>query len=281
MTDAPLTPAEAFVLLDPVQSRPSGAFKIAFLTLIAQGVLAIRMPETRAVFRWRERLPVVTVVGDPPPMFLAAEIINVIRRAETYKTGATIAAVRASAVKIFGNGLLKLKKQMILPALAARGLALRETDKFLGLPLRTRYVHSPSGLAEKRRIEMLLDRARLLPSLIESDPAEAKAVILAAGPLLLLVPELKGIYGQLAALDPVVEGVDGADFSFPSGGETGFSDDQAGSFDFGSFDVGALDMDFGAFDASFDSSFDDGGGDGDSGGGDSGGGDSGGGGGPD
>jgi uncharacterized membrane protein YgcG len=279
MNDAPLTAAEACVLLDPLRSSGAEAFKIAFLTLIAQGVIRISMADIVSPLSSGRNFqsPVASVVRDPPPMVLAREIVDVIRRSEAARWGATLSVLARNAAKSYGGGLRKLKTQLILPALAARGLLALRKETFLGVPVRTRYDDTPAGLAERRRIETLLEEARRLPSLIGTRPDEAKAIVLAAGPLLLLVPELKGIYGQLAALDPAVaEGADGADFSF-LGGEAD-SGDQADMFDLGSFDMGALDLDFGAFDSSFDSSFSDGGSDG---GGSDGGGDSGGGGGPD
>jgi hypothetical protein len=252
MTDAPLTPAEAFVLLEPDKSSPAEAFKIAFLTFIAQGVIKISMAERRSKIRRREILvPVATVVRDPPATFLAADIVSVVRDAEAFKTGATLATIGSIAPVMY------LKREMILPALVARGLAVPKTDTILGLPVRKRHAHTPRGLEEKRRIETLLARARCLPSLIETDPDEAKAVVLAAGPLLLLVPELKGIYRRLAAFDSApADRPDSPDFGAFNGDDSGSSGDQPGMFDFANFDVGALDMDFGAFDASFDSSFD-------------------------
>jgi uncharacterized membrane protein YgcG len=281
MTDAPLTAAEACILLDPLYSSGAEAFKIAFLMLIAQGVIRISMADIVSPLSSARnfRSPVASVVRDPPPMVLAREIVDVIRRSEAARWGATLSVVAFNATKSYGKGLRKLKTRLILPELAARGLLAPRKETFLGVPVRTRYDDTPAGLGERRRIEAVLEDARRLPSLIGTRPDEAKAIVLAAGPLLLLVPELKDIYGQLAALDPAVrESVDGSDFSF-LGGEAGSSGDQADMFDLGSFDMGALDLDFDAFDSSFDSSFSDGGDSGgDAGGGDGGGGDGGGGG---
>jgi uncharacterized membrane protein YgcG len=268
MTDAPITPAEAFVLLDPLEASPAEAFKIAFLSLVALGVLRITMVETRTAWLRKQTVPMVSVIRDPPAIPVAAETVSVVRQARASKGGVDLAAVARSAVKTFGPGLMKLRSRVIQPALAERGLLLPQPYRVLWVLSRTRYLHTPAGLAEQRRIEALLDRARLLPSLMETDRDAAKAIVLAAGSLLLLVPELKGIYGQLARLDAALApDTGGVDFSDFGDGFSGPSHHHADAFHFGAFDTSALDLDFGSFDSSFDSSISDSGGDGGSDGG--------------
>lgn len=163
-----------------------------------------------------------------------------------------------------------------------------------------RPVLTPAGTAERMRLEALLDRGRMVPRWLDSDPRQAALAAAALGPLVLLVDELKPHLKRLAAAMPRQDGGGDGGASYVSdggdadrgrhhGGDPGTDGPAAGSFDHGSFDQGAFDLggfDFGALDAagfdtgsfgaldsamsSFDASTDGGGGD--SGGSDSGGG---------
>jgi hypothetical protein len=240
MTDAPLTPAEAFVLLNPVPNNLE-TFKIELLSLIAMGVLRIETIKSRPIFLLRlfgvQGVPhqVVSVVRDPPAIFLAAETVDIVRNAGLARGsehGRNFLSVALSAHKILGPYLWKLYAELICPALAARGWLEPQEEK--NHPMAggryMHYRHTPAGLAEKQRIDALLDRARLLPSLIDTNPAEAKAIVLETGSLVLLVPELKPIYGKLTALD-------------------------AGALHFGNLDASVLDAAFDYFTAFFDGRF--------------------------
>jgi hypothetical protein len=232
MKDAPLTPAEAYILLHPEGWSPIEAIKITLCLLVAMEVLKVTTIEARVLFLKQVTRPVVSVVRDPPAIFLAAEIVDVVRTARSSEHGHNFLAMAHSAnKKKLIAGPMNIVTRLIFPALVARGwLEPREQNKdSLGSRPRTLYRHTPAGLAEKQRIQSLLDRARQLPTLIDTNPAEAKAIMLAAGSLLLLVPELKIIYGKLAALD-------------------------AGSLQFGGFDASVLDQGFADFESYFDGS---------------------------
>ena len=243
MTDAPLTPAEAYVLLDPDGLDSVEAFKITFLLLVAMEALKVTTVERRVLFMSRGTKPVVSVVRDPPAIFLAAEIVDVVRTARGSEHGHDFLSLAHSAHK---RGLLvgpmALVPGLICPALAAREwLEPMEQNKgSFGRRPPPLYRHTPAGLAEKQRIQSLLDRARQLPALIDTNPAAAKAIVLATGSLLLLVPELKAIYGKLAAL---------------GGGDAGSSERRdAGSLQFGGVDASVLDQGFVDFESYFDGS---------------------------
>lgn len=196
MTDAPLTPAEAYVLLDPDGASSTEAFKITLLLLVAMDVLEIAEVDRRVLFMRRGTKSVVSVVRDPPALFLAAEVVDVVRNARASERGCDFLSLAHSAYKRVLRGASDLVSGRIRPALAARGwLELFEA----GPP--TRYRPTPAGLAEKQRLQLRLDRARRVPALIDANPAEAEAILQATGPLLLLVPELRSHYGKLAALD--------------------------------------------------------------------------------
>ncbi len=268
------TPAEAFVLLDPRHCPALEAVKITLLSLVAQGILKISEIEKPGFFRTK-KLSVVKIVADPPdPPGHVESLIGVVQQAGKLGRGAEMRDLAKVARQAYGPGLKSFKANYLIPALIRRGLMRAENDRVLWLFNRTIHVHTPAGLVEKGRVEATLARARQLPALLKSDPTSAAAVALAAGGLLLLVPELKPYYGQLALLRQPAGADASGDFFAGDGGNSG-GDFSLPSFDFGSFDASsfsALDMDFSSFDSSFDSSFSDGGGGGDSGGGDGGGG---------
>jgi hypothetical protein len=256
MTDAPLTPAEAYVLLDPEGSSSIEAFKITFRLLVAMEALKVTTVERRVLFWTRGTKPVVSVVRDPPAIFLGAEIVDVVRTARGSEYGHDFLSLAQSAYKRLLLGPLDIVTRRICPALAAREwLEPTEQNKdSFGSRTPTLYRHTPAGLAEKQRIQSLLDRARRLPALIDANPAEATAIVLATGSLLLLVPELRTIYGKLAALDAggAPDG-GGLEFSSLVGGHAASSERRhAGSLQFGSFDASVLDQGFVDFDLYFD-----------------------------
>jgi hypothetical protein len=241
MTDAPLTPAEAYVLLDPNGSSSIEAFKITFLFLVTMEVLKVTTVETRTLFFRRGTKPVASVLRDPPAIFLAAETVDVVRMARGSEHGHDFLSLAQSAYKRVFLGPADIVTRRICPALVAREwLEPTEQNKESSRSgPHTRYLHTPAGLAERQRIQSLLDRVRRIPVLIDTNPAEAKAVVSAAGSLLLLVPELRTIYGKLAALD--------AD-SAPD------QHHHAGSLQFGSFDASVLEQGFADFESYFDGS---------------------------
>ena len=244
-TDAPLTPAEAYVLLDPNGSSSIQAFKITFLLLVSMEVLKVTTVETRILFLKRGTKQVVSIVRDPPDIFLAAEIVDVVRMARGSEHGPDFLSLAHSAYKRLFLGPSDIVTARICPALVAREWLEPTAQDGNSSASRTLYRHTPAGLAEKQRIESLLDRARQLPAQIDTNPAEAKAIVLAAGSLLLLVPELRTIYGKLAALDAgrAPDGRSNAASSEPH---------HAGSLQFGSFE--ATSVGFDAFEAFFDAS---------------------------
>jgi hypothetical protein len=251
MTDAPLTPAEVGVLLesDPNESRPAEAFKVMVLFLVATEVLKVTTVERRVLFMRRGTKPVVSVVREPPAIFLAAEIVDVVRTARGSEEGHDFLSLAQSAYKRLMVGPVALVPGRICPALAARGWLepTEQNNGSLGSNPPTLYRHTAAGLAEKLRIQSLLDRARQLPALIDTNPAEAKAVLLATGSLLLLVPELKTLYGKLVMLEAG---------RAPDGGGLAASSEchYASLLRFGSFDLGVLDQGFADFDLYFDAS---------------------------
>jgi hypothetical protein len=280
MMSSTLTPAESLVLLDPRGSTGIEAFKVSVMSLIAQGAIRVGEVEKAGVFR-NKKIPTLDVIGNGPatPAHVAS-LCDIVRRARKLGKPGKMPDVAKSARDAYGKGLAGFKTNYLLPALIKRRLVKMDEDRVLWVFTRMLPNHTPAGLMEKNRIEAIIAQARRLPALLRHNPAEAAAIVLAAGGLLLLVPELKSYYGQLSALNRPMATGDGSGDGGGSGDWSSTGANGASSFDFGSFDassLASLEMDFGSFDSSFDSSFSDGGGD--SGGGDGGGGDGGGGGG--
>jgi hypothetical protein len=153
------------------------------------------------------------------------------------------------------------------------------------------YKRTPAGDAEESRIAADIARARTIPELLRSNPAEAAAIVLAVGGTILLVNELRPFYRQISDVMRPPAAPDGSsdsgggDASLPfwNSRDTGPADSSdavqgldaagLGGLDLSAFDAGAfdaLDAGMASFDAGFDASVDSGGGDG--GGGDGGGG---------
>jgi hypothetical protein len=294
---APLSPAESLFLLKPNRTPARETVKVTLLSLIAQGMVRMEERETRwllgkkkTVYMWPRN-----IAGSIPPH--AAALLDLVRAAQD-DTG-SMADFAKRAQKAYGANLEAFNRDFIVPALLSRGLI--EERRILIFRI---YKRTPAGDAEESRIASDIARARTIPELIRSNPAEAAAIILAVGSTILLVSELRPYYRQIsevmraqtAATDFADGGGDSpvplldSSSSHPTHpmhpGDPAQLDAAAlGGFDHGGFDHSSFDLssfDAGAFDAldtgmaSFDSGFDasvgDGGG-GDGGGGDGGGGD--------
>ncbi len=262
-----LSPAEQLALLDPKAVKAKDAVKATLLSLVAQGVLKIETTSTRGFFGTKKATTVSVARDATPDGPHAAALVRVVRDAGS--GGAPLAGVAKGAREAWGDDLRQFLTGYVFPSLTRRGLLTESSRKVAFFFHRTVYDHTPAGAMERIRVLGPVQRARTIPALLRENPAEAAAIALAAGSTLLIVPELKAFYGQLAALGPR-----GAGGSWSSG--DGWP---STTFDPGSFDASSLSSfdssDFSSFDSSFDSSFSGS----DSGGGDSGGGDGGGGGG--
>ena len=274
-----LTPAEQFVLLDPMGAEAKEAVKTTLLSLVARGALRIDTISERGFFGAKTK-SVLSETGnsiDAGPHETA--LLRVIGGAGV-GGGATLDKVALAARSAFGDGLRKFVTDYIHPSLMRRGLIAESTRKVAIFFTRKVKQLTPAGEMEKQRILALIERARDLPNLLKTNPAAAAAIVLAAGGVLLLLPELKEFYGQLAAVRP--HSATG-DYSHDHGSSTSSGDSGSGAdLNLGSFDttsLAALDSDaFASFDSSFDSSFSSSGGSDSSDSGGGGGGDSGGGG---
>lgn len=268
----PLSPAEALVLLDTKGATGREAFKVTVMSLLAQGAIAIKEESRKGMFRTTKTtriFPGNPLAGLPAHVQAVLSLIG-----SRGIDGVEMKSLATTAQKTFGPGLYTFKTSHVLPALLQRGLVKSEQETRMLFFKVASWPLTAAGMMEKNRLEAVIARARMLPELLQTDKAEAAAIVLAAGGVLLLIPQLKPYYGQMAALRaPPLNDHGSGDSNWANLGSSG-SATGTDSLDFAGFDSSALDtLDSGmaSFDASFDSSFSDGGG-GDSGGGDSGGG---------
>lgn len=300
-----LSPAESLVMLKPNRTPARESVKVTLLWLLAQGLLRIEETTEKKFLGTRKLVYVRPTERSAPPLPPhAASLMDEVRAAQA--TSGSMQDVVARARQAYGSNLQLFNKRFILPALASRGLVTE--DRFL-LVFRS-WRPTRAGFAEQSRIRSNIDRARTIPALLGSRPAEAAAIALAIGPTILLVKELRPLYRQLSdamrrhgtaddadpsgwaspAWDSVPSGdtaasgagdvpspvgpLDHSSLSFDAAGLGGFD---AGGFDLAAFDASAfdaLDSGMASFDSGFDaaSGGDSGGGDGGGGGGDGGGG---------
>jgi hypothetical protein len=268
---------------------------VTLLSLLAQGLVRMEEQATRRFFGTKKTVYVRPTGKRAPLPPHAAALLDFVRAAQG-DTGSMANLVKR-VQKAYGTNLERFNRDFVVPSLRSRGLI--EEGRIL---LFKTYKRTPAGDAAESRIASDIARARAIPELIRSNPAEAAAIILAVGGTILLVSELRPYYRQMsevirpASTDAPDSGGDGSGSLWDSAGsraadpahqpEPAHHLDGAGlgSFDHSGFDHGSFDLsafDAGAFDAldtgmaSFDSGFDasvsDAGG-GDGGGGDGGGG---------
>ncbi len=298
---APLSPAESLFLLKPSRTPARETVKVTLLSLLAQGLVRMEEQKTRRFFGTKKTVYVRPTGKRPALPKHAAALLDLVEAAQG-DTGSMTDFVKR-VQKAYGTNLERFNRDFIVPALLSRGLI----EERRVLVFRT-YKRTPAGDAEESRIASDIARARTIPELIRSNPAEAAALILAVGGTILLVSELRPYYRQMSeVMRAQTASTDGSD----SGGDSTPLWDSAGSpagdpahqadptrhldaaglgafdpggldhnsfdhngFDLSAFDAGAfdaLDTGMASFDSGFDASVSDAGG-GDSGGGDGGGG---------
>jgi hypothetical protein len=259
--------------------------KVTLLSLLAQGAVRLEEKVTKRFFGTRKTIYVrPTDAAAPALPAHAASLLAQVRAAQA-ETGSMAEFVKRAGYA-YGSNLNGFNRDFIIPRLMTRGLIEDRSILFL-----RRYKRTAAGDAEASRIAADIARARTIPELLRSNPAEAAAIVLAVGGTILLVNELRPYYRQISEAMRPPPGVDGssdssggeASLPFWSSSEPGAEHPGAvqnldaasfGNLDLSSFDAGAfdaLDAGMASFDAGFDASVGDGGG-GDGGGGDGGGG---------
>ena len=252
--DAPLTPAEAAVLLAPNLGNGAAAVKATLLFLLVTGVLRMETVEEPGFFRRRKvaRLKIAAAPKNAPPE--VAVLLDLVRAAEA--EGGKVKDVAKRAQKAFGAGCPQFSVKFILPALVARGLLAENKILFVKT-----FRLTTEGRRAQARVKSDLVKAGEIARLAKSDPQQAAALAKTLGVHALLSDKLTKQFKPLAEAMRMQDGGDSAvaDFASSRGGFD-FSHFDLGGFDLGHFDAGAIDAIHAGFD-SFDAGFSDGGGD--------------------
>jgi len=260
--NAGLSAAEAYVLLSLPRYDTRKALKLAFMGLLARGVLRSEDETRSGLIRTRHVIHLrvaPNLPADPPP--LTASLVKVVRAAEP-RDGVMKEIVKQS-MREYGNNLFGFTNGLVCPALAARGLAEDRKMRLLGLIPTHRFERTLAGDAEKGRLEVAMHEARSIPRYLDRDPAQIAAMVAAAGSAIFLVDELQPHYQGIAK---ALRDHGGGDTYFaPNTDGVGFASGspESGSFDAGSFNFDGIDFgnfDFGGFDVGFDGGGDGGGG---------------------
>lgn len=199
-----LTPAEALILLDPVEAPGIDAVKVTVLSLLAQGYLRGGTKAASSMLGRGRQVPTVSP-GRPYPAPVPAhveELLDVVRTARD----PAMPKVAESFVKTFGQKCTLFRTAYVQPLLVSKGLLERreqtEKKRVLGLFSRTVtrvwHVRTAAGEAECARIRRSIADARGIPQFLSSDPARAAAMAAALGGLIFLVAELAPYYQQLS-----------------------------------------------------------------------------------
>jgi hypothetical protein len=262
-----LTPAETLLLWKPKTASGRDLLKASLLSLVVRGIVRLDAQEVRGMFRTKRVLRVRLASMPRQSPAHVESLIEVVRAAEA--DGGTMDDLVRRARRAYGANLDRYRHDHVAPALIAHGLI--EQKRLL---LVRYYRLTPDGAAGQARIGNDVRKARELPELLASDPAQAAVVALGLGGTILLLPELKPYFRKIdratrdfAGGDGGDGGVPGFDFGLMTAGDDGglFASPDGTAFD--AFDAGLA-----SFDAGFDASAGGDGGGGDGGGGDGGGG---------
>jgi hypothetical protein len=232
MTEAPLLPAEAALLVEPKRSSAPQCIQAALLTLLGRGHIAIEEEGRLIKHRYLRLRP---GDGEPLPRHLATvkNALDVHTRFGMVRSDQSIRSLQ----KAFGNDYRKYVHDILAPPLISRGLLKREERRFLGLIPYFHYERTLAGEAKARPLIRLLDEAGGIKKLIRTDPDRAIRIAQMAGVLLVLSPAAKAQIPKLKALMADRSG-DGGGAYFHAEGSSDESDWQFG-VDFGSFDFSA------------------------------------------
>ena len=283
MQPNPLTAPEALVLLNPNQEQSRTALKLAMTELLARRLMSMRSEEEKGFLGFKQKTDFIQLAPTATQKLADLPVLQVIS-ATLDKVGevsreVSMAQFIQQAYKDFGYDFSSFQAKHILPALVEKGLLEPRQEKMLLLFRVTRYDYTPAGEALKQQLDDQMAQARTVPVWLDSEPAQATALLISLGSAVLLIDELRAHYARLSQTLPAYSLGDGSLVYF--GGDVDGSaldgSDQENAtmpelpelgnifnlnFD---FDLGLLDSAMDSLSGSFDAAT--GGGDGGSGGG--------------
>jgi hypothetical protein len=235
MTDGPLLPAEAALLIEPRRSTATQCIQAALLTLAGRGHIAIEEEGRLLKTRYLRLCP---GDGELLPRHLATvkNAVDVNSRFGKVRSDQVVRGLQ----KAFGNDYRKYVHDVLAPPLISAGLLRREERKFLGLIPYFSYERTPAGEAKVGRLVRLIEEAGGMKKLIRTDPDRAMLIAHLAGVLLVLSPAARAQLPKLKAL-MAERGSDGGVYYADSGagGATVELEVDVGSFDFAT-DIGGM-----------------------------------------
>lgn len=237
MTNGPLLPAEAALLIEPRRSTAANCIQAGLLTLLGRGHIAI---EEQGKLLKTRHLRIRPGDGEPLPRHLAT-LKNAIDADSRFGMVRSDQVVRALQ-RAFGNDYRKYVHDILAPPLMSAGLLMREERRFLGLIPYFHYQRTPAGEARVARLIRLIEEAGGMKKLIRTDPDRAMLIAQLAGIMLLLSSAARAQLPKLKALMTERVGDGGGVFYAGADADEGASAEvDVGNIDFAADFGGMLD----------------------------------------
>ena len=185
----PLSPAESLLLLNLKYSSRQ-AVKVTLLALMAQKFLRF---ETRTFGKEKVQYLHVKARHLPNAPAHVASLMDTPNSGQP--GGMELDDVVTRLHNKYGNWVNSFKTDLVLPALVVRGLLVEERFGLFRFGRRLRL--TPAGEFERKRIDAAVQKAREIPDLLKTAPAQAAAVALRVGSAILLVDRLTFLYREL------------------------------------------------------------------------------------
>jgi hypothetical protein len=157
--DAPLTAAEALLLLEPNEAQGKAALKLTLLELLAQRRLTVHRQDRAGFLGIRRTIDLLECAPEAaqqvPVRSHVREVLGVLRAAGA-STGMPMKQVVAAMREAFGTDLSGYQTRHLVPELVARGLLEAYQTEIFWVFSETRYRCTPAGEAARSQLELLL-----------------------------------------------------------------------------------------------------------------------------
>ena len=213
-----LSPPEAFLLLKPDLDEAREAAKIAALYLLAQRVFRMKSVAHSGflgITRTRDVLEVGASAASR-----GSPIGAVWHKARALPDGSTLADLAKAMQSEWGSGLKGYARDIVLPALERRGLVKGYHRKIMGLFPVHQWQRTEAGENASIEVAAAKQTARTIPDFLDNDPRQAAALILAVGSAVLLVPELRPHFAEMARV-MAAQKIDGSSSGSDGSSSTG------------------------------------------------------------